>query len=376
MALAAAVAVQRRDTLKPIKVLALTKYGHRGASSRMRFLQYFPWLEEASIQVAVLPLLSDEMLQARYLRGAYSMAPLLKAYASRCRALLGRRQFDVVWIEKEALPWAPLWLERALLRGVPYVLDFDDAVFHNYDQHPNPWVRRLYGKRLDGLMAHATLVVGGNNYLAQRARDAGAQRVEVLPTVIDLDRYPAPLHTSNFAVVCGVPRIVWIGSPATAHYLQLLREPLETLARSQPFVLRVVGGGEIDLPGVQIEVVPWSEATEVTSISTCDVGVMPLIDSPWERGKCGYKLIQYMACGLPVVASDVGVNSEIVQQNVNGFLARSPADWQVALGQLLSDAALRTRMGQAGRQRVEQHYCLQRTGPLLVNWLHLAAEGS
>lgn len=358
-----------------MKLLLLTRYGRLGASSRIRFLQYLPWLEQGGIQVTVQPLLSDEMLQTRYEQGTYGLLPLIKAYVNRWRALLGRRQFDVVWIEKEALPWMPLWLERALLRGVPYVLDFDDAVFHNYDQHRSPWVRRLYGQRLDGLMAHAALVVGGNNYLVQRAHDAGARWVEVLPTVIDLDRYPTPAYADKLTTPYSVPCIVWIGSPATSHYLKLLREPLLELARTQPFVLRVVGGGEVDMPGLQVEVVPWSEATEVASISACDVGIMPLQDSLWERGKCGYKLIQYMACGLPVVASDVGVNPEIVQHGVNGLLVRSSADWHVALGQLLSDATLRARMGQAGRQRVEQHYCLQCTGPLLANWLLQTAVG-
>lgn len=375
MALAPSVAFEGRNPLKPLKILALTRYGRAGASSRLRFLQYLPWLREAAIDVSVQPLLGDAPLQARYRTGRYGTVPLLTAYLKRCHALLGRHQFDVVWIEKEALPWAPLWLERGLLRGVPYVLDFDDAVFHNYDKHRSLLVRRVYGRRLDRLMARAALVVDGNSYLAQRARDAGAPRVELLPTVIDLDRYPEPAHASESVTVGGTLRIVWIGSPTTVHYLQLLREPLQALARTHAFVLRVVGGGKVDLPGVNVEEVPWSEATEVASIGACDVGVMPLLDSPWERGKCGYKLIQYMACGLPVVASDVGANSEIVQHDVSGLVVRSSSDWEVALQRLLSDAALRARMGQAGRRRVEQRYCVQHTAPLLANWLRQAAEG-
>ena len=312
------------------------------------------------------------MLQARYRTGAYGMAPLLRAYAHRFRALFNRYQFDLVWIEKEALPWVPLWLERVLLNGVPYVLDFDDAVFHCYDQHHNPWVRRFFSLRLDRLMAQSTLVVGGNKYLAQRARDAGACWVEVLPTVIDLDRYPAPSHTNNLTVANGVPRIVWIGSPSTTRYLQLLRDPLRALARANPFVLRVVGGGAVDLPGVRLEVVPWSEGGEVASISTCDVGIMPLQDSLWERGKCGYKLIQYMACGLPVVASPVGVNGEIVREGENGFLAGSVSEWVDSLGRILTDGALRQQMGRAGRHRVEAEYCIQQTAPRLAGWLRAA----
>jgi len=360
--------------LKVVKVLALTKYGRLGASSRMRFLQCLPWLQQADVEITVQPLLSDEVLLKRYQRGTYGLWSLLRAYAARFRALLQRHHFDVVWIEKEALQWSPLWLELALLRGTPFVLDYDDAVFHHYDHHSNPWVRRLYGQRLDGLMANAALVVGGNNYLADRARDAGARYVEVLPTVIDLDRYPrkSKVLTADIAVN-HQPRIVWIGSPSTVRYVQLLREPLQALAKRQSFVLRVIGGGTLDLPGVQIEVMSWSEGTEVENISNCDVGVMPLLDSCWERGKCGYKLIQYMACGLPVVASNVGVNPEIVLQGVNGFIANTTEDWVAALGKLLEDKSLSAQMGLAGRLRVEHSYCIQKTGTKMAELLRTVA---
>lgn len=372
MALAAAVGIQGSYLLNTVKVLVLTKYGRLGASSRMRFLQYLPWLHEAGLQVTVQPLLSDELLQSRYKHGGYGFS-LLVAYARRLRALMLRQQFDVVWVEKEALPRWPLWFELALLRGVPFVLDYDDAIFHDYDQHRSPWVRRWFGRRIDGLMAKASLVVGGNSYLAQRARDAGAPWVEVVPTVIDMVRYPAHHTLRAAAVADGLPRVVWIGMAATVRYLQLIREPLQALAARQPFVLRVIGGGAVELPGVHVETESWGEATEVENISTCQVGVMPLQDSLWERGKCGYKLIQYMACSLPVVASGVGVNPEIVRSGENGFLANSPQEWVDALGKLLADAPLRAAMGTAGRYIVESEYCIQKTGPRTAQLLRMAA---
>lgn len=370
--------IQRNHPLKQIKVLALPKYGRLGASSRMRSLQYLPWFGQADLQITMSPLLPDEFLSVRYQLGSYGAWSLLKAYARRVGVLIVRKQFDVVWIEKETLPWAPLWLELGLLRDVPFVLDYDDAIFHNYDQHRSFWVRRLFSRRLDGLMAHAALVVGGNTYLAQRARNAGALWVEVVPTVIDLERYPSSPNmtlgpTAALPGPDNLPRIVWIGSPSTVQYLQLLREPLRQLAMSQSFVLRVIGGGAVDFPGVQVEVLPWTEATEVENISACQVGVMPLLDSLWERGKCGYKLIQYMACGLPVVASSVGVNPEIVRNGENGYLASTPEDWVSALAQLLQSPSLRAQMGAAGRRRVEDEYCIQKTGPLMAQLLRTAA---
>jgi glycosyltransferase involved in cell wall biosynthesis len=128
------------------------------------------------------------------------------------------------------------------------------------------------------------------------------------------------------------------------------------------------------LPGVDVECVDWTEDSEVTSIAECDVGIMPLNDTPWERGKCGYKLIQYMACGLPVVASPVGVNREIVRDDENGYLAKEPSDWVSRLGRLLANPQLRLTMGRSGRHRVESEYCVQHMAPRYVALLRRAVE--
>lgn len=353
-----------------MKILALTRYDRIGASSRLRFLQYLSWLPDAGIEATVEPFFSDEMLERKYRNGRYSLLGLTAAYVRRVHSLLRRGRFDLVWIEKEALPWLPVQIERALLQGVPYVLDFDDAWFHNYDLHRSSWVRRFLGRRLDQLMAGARLVIGGNAYLVQRARDAGAQWVELVPTVIDLERYPLEPKSSSGE---STPKIVWIGSPSTVRYLSGLAAPLAELAKSVPFKLRVIGA-QLEMEGVEVECVPWTEASEVSAIAECDIGVMPLSDSPWERGKCGYKLIQYMACGMPVVASPVGVNKEIVEQGVNGFLADDMAAWVDALGQLLTQPQLRARLGKAGRLRVESTYCLQVTARSMANLLLQAAK--
>lgn len=352
-----------------MKILLLTRYGRLGASSRLRTLQYVPWLEAAGVPCTVQALFSDEMLKAKYLVGGYRLAAVLSAYRTRLQALRERHEFDLVWIEKEALPWLPAWVERLLLRGVPYVLDYDDAIFHNYDMHSSACVRRSLGRRIDRLMQHARLVIGGNEYLVRRAREAGAPWVETVSTVVDLERYVPHKYSSRPK---SLPCIVWIGSPATIHYLETVRQPLTELARRCPYTLRVIGSA-FELPGVKVECVPWSEATEVADIAAGDIGIMPLRDSPWEQGKCGYKLIQYMACGLPVVASPIGVNQIIVRQGVNGYLAGSSEQWGAALGRMIGDAAIRQTMGAAGRQRVELEYCLQAIAPGVCDMLLKAA---
>ena len=363
MAVVAQLGFKRVHALKPIRVLALPKYGPLGSASRLRFLQYFAPLRVAGLVIEQSSLLSDGALRSRYQTGDYSHLQLIQSYASRIKVLLKKGRFDLLWIEKEALPWFPLWLEITMLGGVPFILDFDDAVFHNYDQHGSKWVRQLYGQRIDGLMAKSALVVGGNAYLCDRANHAGAPWVELLPTVIDLERYPVTSAPKALSTD-GLLRIVWIGSPYTVRYLKLLQAPLQQLAQRVPFVLRVIGG-KIDMLGVHVETIDWAEDSEVESIASAHVGVMPLSDSPWERGKCGYKLIQYMACGLPVVASPIGVNTEIVQEGINGFLAHDASTWVNTLEQLLTQPELATKMGQAGRKRVESEYCLQVTAPKL-----------
>jgi glycosyltransferase involved in cell wall biosynthesis len=243
------------------------------------------------------------------------------------------------------------------------VVDYDDALFHQYDQHRSAWVRRLLGGKIARVMRGAHLVTAGNAYLADYARRAGAPRVEIIPTVIDLERYPPagvrPASDTPFT-------IGWIGSPSTAKYLLAIAPALAEVCAGGRGVVRLIGAGPVDLPGVPVEVLPWNGSTEVEELKRFDVGIMPLPDEPWERGKCGFKLIQYMACGLPVVASPIGVNMEIVEQGVNGYLAETTAEWVQALNTLLLDADLRKRMGQAGRKKVEQEYSLQVTGPRLA----------
>lgn len=352
-----------------MKILFLPRYGRQGASSRMRSFQYQAWLESAGIECTVAALFADGMLLNKYKDGGYTLFAMLATYWQRCQVLMSARQFDLVWIEKEALPWWPAWLERFLLRGVPYALDFDDAIFHNYDLHRSKWVRRVYGRRIDHLMAGAKLVIAGNRYLAARAEAAGAQRVEVVPTVVDLVRYEPKQTYSTSAV----PQVVWIGSPSTAQYLLELAQPLLALAQRVPFTLCIIGGGNVRMPGVHVRSIKWAAETEASLIAECDVGIMPLRDSPWEQGKCAYKLIQYMVAGLPTVSSPIGANLDVVVGGETGLFAESAAAWVSQLELLLRDSGMRKRLGEAGRKRVEAGYCLQRTAPRLAQLLKEAA---
>lgn len=359
-----------------MKLMFFTKYTRSGASSRYRSMQYLPSLDTAGLSYSVNPLFDDVYLAHKYAHGRARFGHVLCAFARRLWVVLKVPRSAVVVIEYELLPWFPAVLERWLAwRGCRMVVDYDDALFHQYDAHPNPWVRRLLGRKIATVMRLANTVVAGNAYLADYARRVGALRVEVIPTVIDLARYPVKNAAQDVAGGSRVLTIGWIGSPSTARYLQDIALALAQVCRDGRARVRLVGSGPVELPDVPVEVVDWREVTEVEEIRSFDVGIMPLPDEPWARGKCGFKLIQYMACGLPVVASPVGVNAEIVEDGTNGFLAKEQSEWVVALERLMNDATLRRCLGLEGRKKVEEQYCLKVTAPRLVALLQAVQGG-
>ena len=354
-----------------LKLLVLSRYSRQGASSRLRTMQYQPYLEAAGIDVRFASLFDDAYLDSVY-TGRRSPIAGGRALLRRLSQLRAARDVDLVWLEKEALPWAPWALERlALPSRVPIVSDYDDAIFHRYDQHRLGAVRSLLGHKIDKVMRRSALVTAGNAYIAERAQRAGAKDVTIVPTVVDLDAYTL---ASTETPKCPL-RVGWIGTPQTWDALaQSVYTTLLPELPAQGAVFRAVGASLQPRAEDRLEVIPWSEAEEVRLIQSMDIGVMPMPDTPWTRGKCGYKLIQYMACGLPVVAAPVGVNTQVVQDGINGFLAETQEEWRAAIGRLLEDDALRKRMGAAGRKAVETGYSLQVWGPRVAELLASVAR--
>ncbi|WP_118857358.1 glycosyltransferase family 4 protein [Sphingomonas mesophila] len=353
------------------RLVVLPRYGRLGASSRTRLWQYVPALQEAGFEVAIAPFFDDGYVRDLQ-SGRRRYGRIVRAYGTRLAALRRARSADLLWIEKEAFPWLPEWLERLLLpRNVPIALDYDDAVFELYAGHRARLVRRLLGEKHRRAMRRSALVTAGNRLLADYALEAGAPNVVQVPTVVDLERYPPPNPAAPDSA--GV-RVCWIGQQSTAAFLAPLAPMFRELAADQRMRFTAIG---IDTAAANLPMdsLAWSEASEAADIAACDIGIMPLPDTPFERGKCGYKLIQYMACGLPVVASPVGANRDIVQHGVDGFLADSEAEWRVALTRLAANSELRRRMGAAGRAKVESQYSLQVTAPRLVGSLGAVAAG-
>jgi glycosyltransferase involved in cell wall biosynthesis len=334
-------------------------------------IQYGDALRLEGIEYSLAPFFDLTYLERLY-SGRSTLQPTFGAYARRVSQLRQAVQADLLWLEKEAFPWLPWVIERALIpTGIPLVVDYDDAVFHRYDMHRSSAVRRFLGGKLDRLMSSAALITAGNYYLADRARAAGARRIEIVPTVVDLSAYtrrPEPMSTHP-------PSIGWIGTPSTwTEYMAPMISLLTQVAEAYSARIAVVGAGPAATEHPLLDNLPWTEDSEVARIHSMDIGIMPLTDTPWSRGKCGYKLIQYMACGLPVIASPVGVNAEIVEHGVNGFLASTEAEWTEALRTLISDSALRARMGEEGRRKVERDYSLQVWGPRVAQMLRDVAN--
>lgn len=272
------------------------------------------------------------------------------------------RDADVVVVAKIK----PAPGEAPLLRrwSRSLVFDFDDAIWLRRPRRPGAPAQAtgVARRKFDSICAAADLTIAGNEVLAERARPV-ARRVEIVPTPVDVDRYPAPdaARPGNRP-----PVLVWIGMPENVAYLDTVRPALETAAAEHPgLTLRVVSSQAPSWNGspLRVEHVPWSRRAEIPALVDADAGLMPLTDDPWTRGKCAFKLLQYMAAGLPCIASPVGANLDAVEDGATGILAGDVEAWTAALRTLLADPDLRRRMGRAGRVRVEERYARAVLGP-------------
>jgi glycosyltransferase involved in cell wall biosynthesis len=346
-----------------MRILFLPRFGPQGASSRYRLWQYVPLFERAGHEVEVQPLLDDGYLAEFYKSGRKGWRWLATGYARRLLGVFQLRDFDAVICEQEIWPFLPAFIELFFQRLSPrYFVDYDDAAYTKYSR----W--RMLQRKIPRIMAAAERVVVGNNHLAGYARQF-AQRVCVIPTVVDLSRYPNRTHAGTSETI----RVAWIGTPVTARPLKPLIPVMERLQSEHPRLsFRFIGAGDgFPSNGLRAETVAWSEQTETGLLSECHIGIMPLPDDEFVRGKCGLKLIQYMACGLPVIASPVGVNRELVEEGKNGFLAATEDEWFEKLDKLIRDSELRMSLGTAGRAKVAAGYTIEHG---FAKWQEILAE--
>ena len=362
-----------------LRVLALSPIPEEGAGCRFRLAQFIPYLEANGFSVTLRTLYTPEFFRLvyrprHYVRKALGFASLSARYLA---ALRDSRDYDVIFLYREILPIGPPVVEEYLSRPgqPPIVLDYDDAIFLPNVSEANRVIATLkMPQKMARIVAGSAHVIAGNDYLAEYARRYN-DHVTVVPTCVDTDRWVPDARGSHHGRPESSPPVVgWIGSPTTGTYIRGLLAVLQDVAADRPLRLRISGAGApIEVPGVQTENVPWSLAREVELFNSCDIGVYPLADDEWARGKCGFKAIQFMACGVPVVASAVGVNREIIQDGENGFLASTPEEWRCKLMRLIDDPELRRRFAQAGRRTIEERYSLAVNAPAMAAVLRTAA---
>ena len=332
----------------------------RSPSQRYRFEQFAPYWAQHGVHVEYAWIIDEEDDKVFYSPGqilakARIFKKSLKRRAEHVRMAKG---FDLVVLQREALMTGSIRYERAFANsGVPLVYDFDDAIWHMDVSEANRKLKWLKDPgKVPKIIALAHHVIAGNEFLADYARRFN-QKVEVIPTVIDTERYqPRP----NVPRPDGKVVIGWTGSLTSVAHLQLALPMLHELQAVQGdrIILRVISDRPLEAPGLQVENVRWNAATEAEDLAAIDIGIMPLPDNEWSRGKCGFKGLQYMGMAKPVVLSRVGVNCTIVQDGVNGFLAATDTEWTEKLAKLIADTDLRQRMGKAARKTVEEKYSM------------------
>ena len=308
-------------------MLVLTR-SRENASFRQRIQPYLAPLGERGVDCHVEELTGSRWRKARLLRTA--------------------RSFDGVWLHRKTLTaWDALCLGARRL-----IYDFDDAIMYQArsgSAAPDP--TRL--RRFRRTMRRCDLAIAGNAVLGDYAREAGCENVVVVPTGLDVRRYePKSVYEG-----AGPIRMVWIGSRSTLKQVERLRPALEAVGRAvEGVALRIIADAGLEIAGLDVENVPWTREGESARLAECDIGIAPMPDTPFTRGKCGFKVLQYMAAGLPVITSPVGVNAEYVRPDRSGLWADGTDEWVDAVRRLAADAALRERMGRAGRQRVQAEF--------------------
>lgn len=343
-----------------MRVLFITQHRpERSPGQRFRFEQYLPALEAAGWQWDHSHLVNADDDRILYQHGNYwEKARFVRRCHRIRRADVARmNDYDVIFIYREALMTRSIRYEKRFKAGrAKLIFDFDDAVWLPSTSDANRrWAWMKDPGKTSKLIALCDRVFAGNAYLADYARRFNPSGTLVVPTTIDTDEYLPKQGRSDGPVVIG-----WSGSITTIQHFRYAIPALQELkARyGDRIAIRVIGDGTYREPALGVEGLPWKKATELDDLRAMDIGIMPLPDDEWARGKCGLKGLQYMALGLPTIMSPVGVNSEIIRDGDDGFLASTTEEWVTRLARLVEDADLRRRMGEAARRTVVERYSL------------------
>lgn len=317
----------------------------RNTGTRYRFPQFLPYLVAEGVEVGLQRI---EQSPPQFLRMLSSL-----------------KEADIVVILRKLLP---PWKQRLIRRfAKKIVFEYDDSIMYRSSRWSNQYsgTRRL---RFERMVKTSDCIIAGNQFLKSEAtKYVPEEKVHIIPTVVDIEKYPLKSYSSSERnVILG-----WFGSKSTLYYLKNLIPVFEEISRRFPLVqLKVVCNDFFDIPAMKVIKKEWSEADEITDLQSFDIGLGPLTDDLWSRGKCGLKLVQYLAVGVPAVCSPVGANKEIVSNGEVGFWVSDQREWIERLSTLIDNPELRQKMGKRGRERIKKRYSLQVMTPQVIDILN------
>lgn len=352
-----------------MKILILAPHPLQGASFRYRIHSFLPYLEKENIQYVIRPFVSESFYKILYKKGHIlkKIFYVLISTLKRLRDLFSLYQYDLLLIHLETTPFPVLWIEYAArYLHIPIVFDFDDAIFLRRENalHPIRDILRSH-KKTPKMISLSSHVIVCNSYLRDFAKShIKPDRISVIPTSLDIEKFKIEKKKNS------VPVIGWIGSRTTFPYLESLLDIFPLLSRHYSFILKIIGAPKkIYLPNVQLIQKEWRLEEEIEDFHSIDIGLYPLFDSEWAKGKASFKAIQYMAARVPYVASNVGRNKEIIFDGVNGLLATHKKDWIDKITLLLNSLDLQKYISAEGKKTVETHFSIQKYAPIFIQIL-------
>lgn len=359
----------------PIKIGALVPYPlNTVPGQRFRIEQWEPYLRGHGITVEMLPFAGPEFMrllhqQGRQITKAFT---LTSCFLQRLRLLAKLRKYDAIYLFRAASIVGPAALERLLpLLGCKVIFDFDDAIFRLHTSAANRYFGWLkFPGKTDSICRLSSHIMVGNAYLADYARQFNPN-VSIIPTSIDTDQYQPG---SRLKRVEGRVVVGWTGSSTSQTHLEWFAPVLRELIKLRDVEIRVISNREPVLPGIPYVWREWKPETEVEELKQFDLGIMPMPDDEWARGKCALKALQYMAVGIPTICAAVGANCEVIQHGENGMLAYTDEEWLISLSALIDSPLLRQRLGQAGRQTIEERYSMKHCAELFAQVVHATIE--
>ena len=347
------------------KIIFFTKYQIKSASYRYRFLAFKPSLINNNFLVVDQPLFNDKFFEEKILKGNLNYFYVIYSYILRILYIIFLKKNTLAIVHIELLPFLPNFLETYLkFRKIPFIIDLDDAVYHRFKKKSYIVGNYLITKKFHNMIKLSSAVFCGNNYHLNYFKDF-EKKLFYLPTVTDLSIYNNYLNYDKYEKFT----IVWIGTPSTTFYLKMVTNILNKLSSNHNIDIIIIGSRSSELTDLNCKFVNWNLSNELEYLAKSHVGIMPLLDTKWEKGKCGFKIIQYMSLKLPVIASPIGVNKEIIKDNINGLLANNEKEWYDKILFLKNNKDFYNKISKEGYKTVEKKFSLQKWKSSYIDYI-------